>query len=263
MSSVPAHPGKVRSVSTPPDDPLPAGTDAGPAAELAAAQLSDDEFVRELIVRFGRGLSAFVIGLTGDRDRAEDIVQLTLIRAWRSRDKLAGSGDSARTWLYTVARHLVIDDYRARSARPVLLTSELHAVEQSNDTDCVTLSVAIDQALATLTEAQRPVVRYVLLQHRTTAEVARILRVAEGTVRSRLHYGMQALRKALDVTQTSRTHRAADSASRRGEPSWQRTPGRDTELAGPVPAPRRRSADADGGVIQVRKANSAERVVPA
>jgi RNA polymerase sigma-70 factor (ECF subfamily) len=208
VGSVPAYPREARAASIPPDDALPVGTEAGPAADVRSADLTDDEFVRELIARFGLGLSAFVIGLTGDRNRAEDIVQLTMIRAWRARDRLAGAGESARTWLYTVARHIIIDDYRARSARPVLTTSESHAVEQSNDTDWIILSLAVDQALATLPEAQRSVVRYVLLQDRTTAEVARILRVPEGTVRSRLHYGTQALRKALDASRTGRSQRA-------------------------------------------------------
>ncbi|HEX9334743.1 MAG TPA: sigma factor, partial [Pseudonocardiaceae bacterium] len=78
-----------------------------PSVQAGPTPSTDDQFVRELAHRFGRGLFSFVLSLTGDRDCAEDIVQMTLINAWRSRDKLAQAGDSARTWLYTVARRTV------------------------------------------------------------------------------------------------------------------------------------------------------------
>jgi RNA polymerase sigma-70 factor (ECF subfamily) len=130
---------------------------------------------------------------------------MTLIRAWRSRDKLAAAGDSARTWLYTVARHILVDDYRARSARPTLLTGDLQATAQANDIDRVVLSLAIDQALAMLSEAHRQAVVCTLLQQHSIAEAARILGVTEGTVKSRVHYGIRALRKALEGNRTGTT----------------------------------------------------------
>ena len=59
----------------------------------------------------------------GDRQLAEDIVQETLLRAWRH----AGSvpPESRRPWLFVTARHLVIDAYRARRSRPAEVTTEL------------------------------------------------------------------------------------------------------------------------------------------
>ena len=60
--------------------------------------------------------------LGGDRFQAEDIVQETLLRAWRHADVL--ERDSARAWLFTVARRLVVDGYRRRRRRPAAVSSE-------------------------------------------------------------------------------------------------------------------------------------------
>ena len=198
MPSVQIRSDNVHPAGLVADGSLPAGAGERPVDEAGRAPSTDDEFVRELAERFGGGLFAFVLSLTRDRDWADDIVQMTLIKAWRSRDKLATAGDSARTWLYTVARRTVIDDFRARAARPVLLTGDLQATNSADDTDRVVLSVAIDQALGLLTESHRQAVVFSLLHHHTAAEAAKILGIAEGTVKSRVHYGLRALRKALD-----------------------------------------------------------------
>ena len=54
--------------------------------------------------------------MSGDRQRAEDIVQETLLRAWQHPEAIAGR--PARPWLFAVATNLAIDSYRARKARP-------------------------------------------------------------------------------------------------------------------------------------------------
>ena len=56
--------------------------------------------------------------IDGDRSRAEDIVQETLVRAWRHLDRLDEDAGPVRPWLFTVAQHLAIDAHRARRARP-------------------------------------------------------------------------------------------------------------------------------------------------
>ncbi|MEI6622857.1 MAG: sigma factor, partial [Actinomycetes bacterium] len=81
---------------------------------------ADDELVRALYSEYGAALLSYVTGLVGgDRQRAEDIVQETLLRAWRHPDVLdRRGGRSVRAWLFTVARNLAVDSFRARSARP-------------------------------------------------------------------------------------------------------------------------------------------------
>ncbi|PYC66783.1 RNA polymerase subunit sigma, partial [Streptomyces tateyamensis] len=64
-------------------------------------------------------LLGFVLHLVGgDRQRAEDVVQETLLRAWRHADQLDPNAGSLRPWLVTVARRIVIDGHRRAAARP-------------------------------------------------------------------------------------------------------------------------------------------------
>src|SRR6185312_14767511 len=81
-----------------------------PADEAALRQLWDDH---------AGPLLGFVLRLTGgDRGRAEDVVQETLLQAWRHPEALDPARGPIRPWLLTVARRVVIDQYRARQARP-------------------------------------------------------------------------------------------------------------------------------------------------
>ncbi len=72
------------------------------------------DLLRELHERHADALWSYALRLTGDRDRAQDVVQETLLRAWRNPQILDPECGSQRSWLYTVARNIVID----RRARP-------------------------------------------------------------------------------------------------------------------------------------------------
>src|SRR5215475_14473692 len=85
---------------------------------MGGTPVRDEELARALYAQHAGVLLAFVQRLLGgDRPAAEDIVQETLLRAWRNADRLPPN--AIRPWLFTTARHLVIDAYRARRARPV------------------------------------------------------------------------------------------------------------------------------------------------
>ena len=75
--------------------------------------------LRALYDEHASALLSYALRLTnGDRGRAEDIVQETLLRAWRHLDALTPERGSTRAWLVTVARNVAVDAHRARSARP-------------------------------------------------------------------------------------------------------------------------------------------------
>ncbi len=164
--------------------------------------LDDDRLLRALHDEHAHALWAYVVRLTGgDRAKAQDVVQETLLRAWRTPAVLAGTG-SPRGWLYTVARRIVIDEWRSSKARPELVTDELPEPRSAAETDLVgdrTVDRAlVVAALRTLSSEHREVVLECYFRGSTVAEAARSLGVPPGTIKSRTHYALRALRLAIE-----------------------------------------------------------------
>lgn len=155
--------------------------------------------MRLLYDEHAAALWRYATHLTGDRARAEDVVQETLLRAWQH-PEVARGDRSARAWLFTVARNMIIDE--RRSARFRHETGWLPAVPEPEERDSAEVDAALDRllvgdALARLSEDHRAVIRRAYYRGWTTAQIASDLDIAEGTVKSRLHYGVRALRLAL------------------------------------------------------------------
>lgn len=82
------------------------------------ATAGDEAMVRALYAEHGGAVLAYATKLTGDRAAAEDVLQETLVRAWRKPEVFVNGKGSVRAWMFTVARNLVVDRARARAARP-------------------------------------------------------------------------------------------------------------------------------------------------
>ena len=139
----------------------------------------------------------FVVHLTGDHAGADDVVQETLLRAWRTPAILAQAPESTRSWMFTVARHLVIDEVRSARKRHELTVDEVPERIERDRTDALFETLLVEEALAGLGFDHRSVIVHAYYGGRSIAEVARELNIPEGTVKSRLHYGLRALRLAL------------------------------------------------------------------
>jgi RNA polymerase sigma-70 factor (ECF subfamily) len=138
----------------------------------------------------------YVVSLTGDRVGADDIVQETLLRAWRH-PRILAEPAAARAWLMTVARNLVIDDARSARRRHEAPVADLPEAVGADDTDALFDALLIEDALAGLSDEHRTVIVTAYYGGRSTAQTAHELGIPEGTVKSRLHYGLRALRLAL------------------------------------------------------------------
>jgi RNA polymerase sigma-70 factor (ECF subfamily) len=175
--------------------------DAPPASPLGNAAVDHREaFLRWLHDEYAGHLLRVVIRFTdGDRYWAEDVVQETLLRAWRHADLL--TGDRTRSllpWLTTVARHVVINDLRRRKARPREVSGVMLATASVEDeTERLLQQAVIVEALNRLTVAHRTVIIETYLRGRSVVEVAAILGIPVGTVKSRLHHALRALRALL------------------------------------------------------------------
>jgi RNA polymerase sigma-70 factor (ECF subfamily) len=161
--------------------------------------MSEDqaELLRALHDEHSPALWRFVLRLTGDRQLAEDVVQEALLRAWKHPEILAQGESAARSWLYTVARNIVIDDRRSARHNNEFGTDEVPERASADRSDAVLDSWLVSDALADLSYDHRAVIVHAYYGGRTVTEIAEILAVAPGTVKSRMHYGMRALKLAL------------------------------------------------------------------
>lgn len=163
---------------------------------------SQAELMRTLHDEHAAALWAYAMRLTaGDRSRAEDVVQETLLRAWRSPQVLDRAG-SARSWLFTVARRIVIDDWRTARSRSEVPVAELPGtsryVVEDDETERTMTAFLVAEALDRLSVPHRQVVVECYYRGMSVPEAAARLGVPEGTVKSRLHYALRGLRLALE-----------------------------------------------------------------
>jgi len=168
---------------------------------MSGSQLSNSEDLpRALVDEHAAALLAYVQRLLrGDRQAAEDIVQETLLRAWKNADQVPER--SRRPWLFVTARHLVIDAHRARRSRPAEVAAELAQMSMEtagdDDLDAALDSVLVADALRTLSPEHREVLFDSYYRGETARQIAAARGIPAGTVRSRMHYALKALRLAL------------------------------------------------------------------
>jgi len=158
-----------------------------------------DAAFRSLYAEHGPALLRLATALTdGDRGRAEDLLQETMLRTWTHRGNLDIQLREPRAWLATIARRLAVDAHRARRARPHEVELNDHvALTDSQRADTSIEEADVRAAIATLPGPQRQVLTEVYYRDRSVAETARILQIPPGTVKSRTFYALRALRHAL------------------------------------------------------------------
>lgn len=157
-----------------------------------------EALIRSLYAEHGRSLLAYATRLTGDRAAAEDVVQETLVRAWKHADDLLDGKGSVRGWLLTVARNLVTDRARARAVRP----AEVAEVEdrppvQGDHSESVVNTMVVLDALDQVSPEHREVLVQLYYRGRSVTEAAKELGVPPGTVKSRSYYALRALRAVM------------------------------------------------------------------
>jgi RNA polymerase sigma-70 factor, ECF subfamily len=142
----------------------------------------------------------FCLRLVGnDRGRAEDVAQETLLRAWRHRAVLESPSPAVRAWLFTVARNIVIDEWRSRRAHPETPVAEVPERDPEDDqSDQLLQSWLVAEAITQLSPDHRAVLLECYYRGRSVAEAALRLGVPVGTVKSRTHYALRALKLALE-----------------------------------------------------------------
>ena len=156
-----------------------------------------DELLRVLHDTHGAALFRYVARMTGDNALAEDVVQESLLRAWKHPSILEQHDDATRAWLFTVARNLVIDDRRSAHFRREKTTDELPENGASDETESVLDAWLLSDVLSSLSLQHRRAIVSAYYLGNSVAEIARQEDVPIGTIKSRLHYALRALRLSL------------------------------------------------------------------
>ena len=158
--------------------------------------LTRERDVREAYAAHASELYGFAMRSLGDSGLAEEAVQETFVRAWRAGDRFDPQIGSLRTWLFAILRNVVIDLGRARAIRPAVADG---GVEPSVEPlDEALLAWQVEEAMRRIGDDHRRILIETYYRGRPYAEVARELGVPEGTVKSRVDYGLRALRVALE-----------------------------------------------------------------
>jgi RNA polymerase sigma-70 factor, ECF subfamily len=181
------------------DEPSPPRSSGGLTPVRARGGGTAERELRALYDAHALALLGYALRLcNGDRAMAEDLVQETLVRAWRHLDQLDPDAAPVRPWLFTVAHHLAIDAHRARSARPSEVgEAALDTVPGLDRIEGTLDRIIVTDALQSLSPEHRAVLFETYYRGRTVAEAAAVLGVPVGTVKSRCYYALRALKLAL------------------------------------------------------------------
>jgi RNA polymerase sigma-70 factor, ECF subfamily len=155
-----------------------------------------DGFDRDLVEQIPR-LRRYARALTGDRGRADDLVQDTLERALK-KFHLWRPGSDLRAWMFTIMHNVYVNQIRANSSTPVSTLDDEAALPPIRATQSDRLEILdLQMALARLPEDHREVLLLVGLEQMTYEEAAAVLNVPIGTVMSRLSRARERLRALL------------------------------------------------------------------
>lgn len=159
---------------------------------------AQEEMLRALHDEYGAALWAFALrGTRGDTAAAEDVVQETLLRAWRHIDTLDPEKGSPRSWLYSVAHRVMIDGWRRSTRVREVVEADVPEQSAADATDRLLDGWLVEEALGRLSDDHRTVLIECYYRGQSTRAAAERLGIPEGTVKSRSHYALRALRLVL------------------------------------------------------------------
>jgi RNA polymerase sigma factor (sigma-70 family) len=174
---------------------------------LAACAAGDEQALASLYDRFGKVAYGLALRIVRDAALAEDAVQEAFLDVWRQADRFDSSRGKASSWILMLVHRRAVDLVR-RQARSNALPEQLEVmkpevgVAESADDDAALLEARreVQAALATLSKPEREVLDLAYWGGLTQSEIATLLRIPPGTVKSRTFSALARLRKALSQT---------------------------------------------------------------
>ncbi len=170
---------------------------------LAAVAMGDSSAFEQLYHLYEKRLYQYVFSLVHDQTVAEDIVGETMLAIWRGAGTFTG-GSRVSTWIFGIARHKSLDAMRrcARRRREVELDGAAEMPTQSDspldDMERKQVETLTKRALAALSPEHQEVLRLVFYEELPYDEIAALLAIPANTVKTRVFYAKQHLKKHLE-----------------------------------------------------------------
>ena len=165
---------------------------------LGAASRGDHRAFAEIVQHYDDGLRALAYRLLGDRDRMDDVLQESYVRAFRALPRFRGEARLG-TWLYRIVYNACIDELERWKRRAELPLDEVHEQADPRPDTAAALAQhdALSAALAALAPQDRAALLLVDAQGFDYRAAGRVLGVPEGTVASRLNRARAEVRRTL------------------------------------------------------------------
>ncbi len=168
---------------------------------LARVAKKDREALAEVYARFQRPLFSYLLHLLGQKELAEDVLQEVMVIVWQKAHTFQGTGQATR-WIFGIAHHQAFKALRQNAnATFIELEAALDLPDEmlAPETDMLrrTTHEEVAKALTCLTPEHREVLELAFFQDFACKEIAAIVGIPLGTVKSRLSYARHALKAAL------------------------------------------------------------------
>jgi RNA polymerase sigma-70 factor (ECF subfamily) len=155
-----------------------------------------DQALEELYRRYASRVYSFGLRVLGRRDLAEELVQETFVRLWRTAASFDEGRGSVGAFVFTIARNIAVDLWRRPSSRPFDPEPE-ELPEPVDRAERIVTVLAVRDAMASLSGAHREVLELTYRSGLKQTEIADILGLPLGTVKTRTYYALRALKLAL------------------------------------------------------------------
>jgi RNA polymerase sigma-70 factor (ECF subfamily) len=148
-----------------------------------------DQALEQLLNLYEKRVFRLAAMMLRDNGRAEEVTQDIFLKVWRALPAYDGRA-AVGTWLYTIARNTCLSAVRRESYRRM---STLTLASEPAAESTVAGDVELNRCLAALPDVQREVITLFYLQEKSVKDVADLLELPEGTVKSHLHRARRAL----------------------------------------------------------------------
>ncbi len=172
---------------------------------ISLVESGDTEALAGLYDRHGRSAYSLAYRMMGDRQAAEDLVQDSFIKVWRSAKSYRAERGSVRTWILSITHNRGIDHIRSTASRRrtqdrVEMTAETtQQSEAFSETWRNSQRSQVQEALKTLPDEQLKILELAYFSGYTHAEIAEMLDLPLGTVKGRMRLGMKKIKSFFDA----------------------------------------------------------------